>query len=189
MPLAIIASADAGKRRNYPQKECFMSNSSPVSIAKAANASDSSRIEKAIANEKAMQEKAASRMEELEKELAKLKAEKAASRKAEKAAKEELASVKKALNARKGQIDILADCMIEISNQKPSGWSKKELLASYLRALGIDEADAKATLKEATLHAQCGQRIQPRLEKLGYTLERAAGALSKALYICKPIKG
>ena len=49
-----------------------MSNS-PVSIAKAANASDSSRIEKAIANEKAMQEKAASRMEELEKELNSLK--------------------------------------------------------------------------------------------------------------------
>lgn len=147
-----------------------------------------SRIEKAIANEKAMQEKAASRMEELEKELAKLKAEKAASRKAEKAAKEELASVKKALNSKLGEIDILARTMIAISKEKPHGWTRKELLKSYLEALGIAPEDEKAVLKEATLHAQTGARIQPRLEKLGYRLERAASALGSALYICKALK-
>ena len=148
-----------------------------------------SRIEKAIANEKAMQEKAASRMEELEKELAKLKAEKAASRKAEKAAKEELASVKKALSSKLGEIDILARTMIEESKRKPQGWTRKELLASYLAALGMDEANEKSVLKEATLNAQCGSRIQPRLEKLGYKLARAASDMGKALYICIPLKG
>lgn len=165
-------------------------NENPVSIKKAeADSSDSSRIEKAIKAEKDAQEKAASRMEELEKELAKLKAEKAASRKAEKAAKEELASVKKALNARKGQIDTLADCMIALSKEKANGWTRKELLKSYLAALGIEETDERAVLKEATLHAQTGARIQPRLEKLGYRLERAASSLGSALYICKAIKG
>lgn len=148
-----------------------------------------SRIEKAIANEKAMQEKAASRMEELERELAKLKAEKAASRKAEKAAKEELASVKKALNSKLGEIDILARTMIEESKRKPQGWTRKELLSSYLAALGMDEANEKSVLKEATLNAQCGSRIQPRLEKLGFKLARAASDMGKALYICIPLKG
>ena len=148
-----------------------------------------SRIEKAIANEKAMQEKAASRMEELERELAKLKAEKAASRKAEKAAKEELASVKKALNSKLGEIDILARTMIEESKRKPQGWTRKELLSSYLAALGMDEANEKSVLKEATLNAQRGSRIQPRLEKLGFKLARAASDMGKALYICIPLKG
>lgn len=163
-------------------------NKNPISI-KAADSSDSSRIEKAIKAEKEAQEKAASRMEELEKELAKLKAEKAASRKAEKAAKEELASVKKALNSKLGEIDILARTMIAISKEKPAGWTRKELLSSYLAALGMDEAHEKAPLKEATLHAQTGARIQPRLEKLGYRLERAASSLGSALYICRSIKG
>ena len=148
-----------------------------------------SRIEKAIANEKAMQEKAASRMEEREKELAKLKAEKAASRKAEKAAKEELASVKKALSSKLGEIDILARTMIEESQRRPQGWTRKELFKSYLAALGLDEANEKSVLKEATLNAQCGSRIQPRLEKLGFKLSRAASDMGKALYICIPLKG
>lgn len=147
-----------------------------------------SRIEKAIANEKAMQEKAASRMEELEKELAKLKAEKAASRKAEKAAKEELANVKKALSAKLGEIDLLARAMLEASEKMPNGWSKKNLLALYLEKLGLSEDSEKAPLKEATLNAQCGARIAPRLEKLGYELRRAESGMGKALYICKPIK-
>lgn len=147
-----------------------------------------SRIEKAIAKEKEAQEKAASRMEELEKELAKLKAEKAASRKAEKAAKEELASVKKALSAKLGEIDILARAMIEISSEKPQGWTRKDLLSIYLEKLGMDEAHEKAPAKEATLHAQCGARIQPRLEKLGYRLERAASTLGNALYIAAKIE-
>lgn len=163
-----------------------MSNN-PVSIKKA-DSSNSSRIEKAIASEKEKQEKASSRMDELEKELAKLKAEKAASRKAEKAAKEELASLKKTLNAKKGEIDILADCMISLSAEKPQGWSRKELLACYLAALGIDESHEKSPLKAATLNAQCGARIQPRLEKLGYKLKRAASDMGNALYIAVKIE-
>lgn len=134
--------------------------------------------------------------EEIKAALEKMQAEaekaKAALKKAkaeEKAAKEAAKAAEKALKSRKGEIDTLADCMIEISKQKAAGWSRKELLSSYLSALGIAETDEKAVLKEATLHAQCGARIQPRLEKLGFRLERASGELGKALYICKPLKG
>lgn len=166
-------------------------NTNPVSIkkAEAANSPEFSRIEKALEAEKAARKEQEEREKALLEELAKLKAEKAESRKREKATREELASVKKTLASKLGEIDILARTMIEESQRRPQGWTRKELLSSYLTALGISETDSKATLKEATLHAQCGSRIQPRLEKLGYTLERAAGALGKALYICKPIKG
>ena len=78
--------------------------------------------------------------------------------------------------------------MIALSQEKAAGWSRKELLKSYLEALGIAETDERSVLKEATLNAQCGTRIQPRLEKLGYRLERASGELGKALYICKALK-
>ncbi len=163
-----------------------MSNN-PVSIKAEAN-SDSSRIEKAIQAEKEAQEKAAARMAELEKEIAKLKAEKAESKKREKATKEELANVKKTLASKLGEIDILARAMIEISAKRPAGWSKKELLKIYLEKLGLSEDSEKAPLKEATLNAQCGARIAPRLEKLGYQLRRAESGMGKALYICKAIK-
>ena len=163
-----------------------MSNS-PVSI-KAAD-SDSSRIEKALEAEKAARLAQEAREKALLEELAKLKAEKAESKKREKAAKEELASVKKTLASKLGEIDILARTMIEESKRKPQGWTRKELLSSYLMALGIAETDEKSVLKEATLNAQCGSRIQPRLEKLGYKLARAASDMGKALYICIPLKG
>lgn len=163
-----------------------MSNS-PVSI-KAAD-SDSSRIEKALEAEKAARQAQEAREKALLEELAKLKAEKAESKKREKAAKEELASVKKTLASKLGEIDILARTMIEESKRKPQGWTRKELLSSYLAALGLDEANEKSVLKEATLNAQCGSRIQPRLEKLGYKLARAASDMGKALYICLPLKG
>lgn len=129
------------------------------------------------------------RMEELEKKLAADKAAEKRRREEKRAAKAELAALKKSLNAKKGEIDILADCMVAISQQKPAGWTKKELLAAYLAALGMDESHEKAPLKEATLSAQCGARIQPRLEKMGYRLERAASEMGKALYIAKAIKG
>lgn len=163
-----------------------MSNS-PVSI-KAAD-SDSSRIEKALEAEKAARLAQEAREKALLEELAKLKAEKAESKKREKAAKEELASVKKTLASKLGEIDILARTMIEESQRRPQGWTRKELLKSYLAALGLDEANEKSVLKEATLNAQCGTRIQPRLEKLGYKLARAASDMGKALYICLPLKG
>ena len=164
-----------------------MSNS-PVSI-KAANSSESSRIEKALEAEKAARQAQEAREKALLEELAKLKAEKAESKKREKAAKEELASVKKTLASKLGEIDILARTMIEESKRRPQGWTRKELLSSYLAALGIAETDEKAVLKEATLNAQTGARIQPRLEKLGYKLARAASDMGKALYICLPLKG
>lgn len=164
-----------------------MSNS-PISI-KAADSSDSSRIEKALAAEKAARLEQEAREKALLEELAKLKAEKAESKKREKAAKEELASVKKTLASKLREIDILARTMIEESKRRPQGWTRKELLSSYLSALGIAETDEKAVLKEATLNAQTGARIQPRLEKLGYKLARAASDMGKALYICLPLKG
>jgi uncharacterized protein YPO0396 len=134
--------------------------------------------------------------EEIKAALEKMQAEaekaKAALKKAkaeEKAAKEAAKAAEKALKSRKGEIDILADCMIEISKEKPAGWTRKELLKSYLAALGIEETDERAVLKEATLCAQTGARIQPRLEKLGFKLSRAASDMGKALYICIPCKG
>lgn len=134
--------------------------------------------------------------EEIKAALEKMQAEaekaKAALKKAkaeEKAAKEAAKAAEKALKSRKGEIDTLADCMIAISKEKPTGWTRKELLKSYLDALGIAETDEKAVLKEATLCAQTGARIQPRLEKLGYKLARAASDMGKALYICIPCKG
>lgn len=166
-------------------------NKNPISIkkAEAANSSDFSRIEKALEAEKAARMEQEAREKALLEELAKLKAEKAESRKREKATKEELASVKKTLASKLGEIDILARTMIEESKRKPSGWTRKELLASYLVALGIEETDERAVLKEATLNAQTGARIQPRLEKLGFKLSRAASDMGKALYICIPCKG
>lgn len=163
-------------------------NKNPISI-KAANSSDSSRIEKALEAEKAARLEQEAREKALLEELAKLKAEKAESKKREKAAKEELASVKKTLASKLGEIDILARTMIEESKRRPQGWTRKELLSSYLDALGLDEANEKSVLKEATLNAQCGARIQPRLEKLGFKLSRAASDMGKALYICRPLKG
>lgn len=127
-------------------------------------------------------------LEKMQAEAAKAKAALKKAKEAEKAAKEAAKAAEKALKSRKGEIDILADCMIAISQEKADGWSRKELFKSYLDALGMDESHEKAPLKEATLHAQCGARIQPRLEKLGYRLERASSILGKALYICKAIK-
>lgn len=133
--------------------------------------------------------------EEIKRTLEKMQAEaekaKAALKKAkaeEKAAKEAAKAAEKALKSKKGQIDILADCMISLSAEKPQGWSRKELLACYLAALGIDESHEKTPLKAATLNAQCGARIQPRLEKLGYRLKRAASDMGAALYIAAKIE-
>lgn len=164
--------------------------SNPVSVKKAADSSnDFSRIEKALEAEKAARQEQEAREKELLAQLAQLKAEKAESKKKEKAAREELASVKKTLAGKLGEIDTLARAMIEISSEKAAGWTRKELFKLYLEKLGMDESNEKAPAKEATLHAQCGSRIQPRLEKLGYRLERAASTLGNALYICVPIKG
>lgn len=188
--LAMIAKKRiAGKAQSSAKKEIAMSNNS-ISNEKAPNPeSRIAELEAKLAASQKAAEESKKRMAELE---AKMKRDKEADKKRQeekKADKAELAALKKALNAKKGQIDILADCMIAISKEKPEGWTRKELFKRYLEALGMDEAHEKAPLKEATLHAQCGSRIQPRLEKLGYRLERAASSLGNALYICTPIKG
>lgn len=128
-------------------------------------------------------------LEKMQAEAEKAKAALKKARAEEKAAKEAAKAAEKALKSRKGEIDILAETMIEESKRKPQGWTRKELLASYLAALGIAPEDEKSVLKEATLNAQTGARIQPRLEKLGYKLSRAASDMGKALYICIPLKG
>lgn len=166
-------------------------NKNPISNEKALSNPESriAELEAKLAASQKAAEESKKRMAELE---AKMKRDKEADKKRQeekKADKAELAALKKALNAKKGQIDILADCMIAISKEKPNGWTRKELFKRYLEALGIEESDERAPQKEATLHAQTGSRIQPRLEKLGYRLERAASSLGNALYICVPIKG
>lgn len=127
-------------------------------------------------------------LEKMQAEAAKAKAALKKAKEAEKAAKEAAKAAEKALKSKKGEIDILADCMISLSAEKPEGWSRKELLACYLAALGMDEAHEKAPLKAATLNAQCGARIQPRLKKLGYRLKRAASDMGAALYITAKIE-
>lgn len=131
---------------------------------------------------KALMQKMQAEAEKAKAALKKAKAE-------EKAAKEAAKAAEKALKAKRGEIDTLADCMIALSKERPQGWTRKELLKSYLDALGIAPEDEKSVLKEATLNAQCGSRIQPRLEKMGYKLGRAASEMGKALYICQALKG
>ena len=171
-------------------------NEKPIIIKKAdasASASDASaariaELEAKLAASQKAEEAQKKRMEELEAKIAKDKEAKKKRQEEARADKAELAALKKALNSKLGEIDILARAMIEISSEKPGGWTRKDLLKLYLKKLGMAETDGKAVQKEATLHAQCGSRIQPRLEKLGYRLERASGELGKALYICKALK-
>lgn len=165
-----------------------------IKKAEAVNSSDNpaariAELEAKLAASQKAAEASKKRMAELEEKMKKDKEADKKRQEEKKADKAELAALKKALNAKKGQIDILADCMIALSKEKPNGWTRKELLSAYLAALGIEETDERAPLKEATLHAQTGSRIQPRLEKIGYRLERAASSLGSALYICRSIKG
>lgn len=165
-------------------------NKNPISIEKAENPeSRIAELEAKLAASQKAAEASRKRMAELEAKIAKDKADEKKRQEEKRADKAELAALKKALNSKLGEIDILARTMIEESKRKPAGWTRKELLKSYLAALGIEETDEKAVLKEATLNAQTGARIQPRLEKLGYKLARAASDMGKALYICLPLKG
>lgn len=171
-------------------------NETPIIIKKAdaananadANAARIAELEAKLAASQKAEEASKKRMQELEEKIRKDKEAKKQRQEEERADKAELAALKKALSSKLGEIDILARTMIEESKRRPQGWTRKELLSSYLAALGMDEAHEKAPLKEATLNAQTGARIQPRLEKLGYKLARAASDMGKALYICLPLK-
>lgn len=115
------------------------------------------------------------------------KAAKAALRAAEKEAREAAkAAAKEAKSREGGQIDKLAALLAGIPKESPL--TKKEIFARYLEALGIPEESEASLKKEATLSAQLGARIAPKLAKLGKKLGsiREEGTIR---YYCYPIEG
>lgn len=112
---------------------------------------------------------------------------KAALRKAEREAKMAAKEAAKAAKAREGgQIDKLAAILAGISKEAPL--TKQEILARYLAALGLQPEDEASLKKEATLSAQLGARIAPKLAKLNVKLGsiREDGTIH---YYCYPIEG
>ena len=97
------------------------------------------------------------------------KAAKAALRKAEQEAKEAAKAAAKAAKSREGgDIEKLAKILASIEKEAPL--TKREIFLRYLECLGISEEDEASLKKEATLSAQLGSRIAPKLEKLGRKL-------------------
>lgn len=112
---------------------------------------------------------------------------KASLRAAERAAKTAAKEAAKAAKQREGgQIDKLAAILANISKDSPL--TKQEILLRYLESLGIPEESEASLKKEATLSAQLGARITPKLEKLGVKLGsiREEGTIR---YYCYPIEG
>ena len=123
--------------------------------------------------------------------LAKMQAQareaKEALRKAEKEAKAAAkAAAKEAKSREGGQIEKLASILAGIPKESPL--TKKEILSRYLECLSIPEEDEASLKKEATLSAQLGSRIAPKLAKLGKKLGsiREDGTIR---YYCYPIEG
>ena len=123
--------------------------------------------------------------------LAKLQAQareaKAQIRAAEKAAKEKAKEAAKEARRRDGgQIEKLATILAGIPREAPL--TKQEILGLYLKALGLSEEDEASLKKEATLSAQLGARIAPKLAthgcKMGSVREDR-----KLRYYCYPIEG
>lgn len=112
---------------------------------------------------------------------------KASLREAEKQAKAAAKEAAKAAKAKEGgQIDRLATILAGIEKESPL--TKQEIFSRYLEALGIPEESEASLKKEATLSAQLGSRIAPKLEKLGKKL----GSIredGKIRYYCYPIEG
>lgn len=105
-------------------------------------------------------------MEKLHKEAQEAKAAlRAAEKKAKEAAKE---AAKAAKNREGGDIEKLARILAGIEKTAPL--TKREIFLRYLEALGLTEEDEASVKKEATLSAQLGSRIAPKLEKLGRKL-------------------
>lgn len=96
------------------------------------------------------------------------KAAKAALRAAEKQAKEAAKAAAKQAKQREGDIEKLAKILASIEKTAPL--TKREIFALYLEALGLTEESVASIKKEATLSAQLGSRIAPKLEKLGRKL-------------------
>ena len=115
------------------------------------------------------------------------KAAKEALRKAEKEAKAAAKEAARAAKSREGgQIDKLASILAAIPKERPL--TKQEILSLYLEALGLTEEDEASLKKEATLSAQLGSRIAPKLASLGVKLGsiREEGTIR---YYCYPIEG
>lgn len=115
------------------------------------------------------------------------KAAKESLRKAEREAKAAAkAAAKEAKRKEGGQIEKLAAILAGIPREAPL--TKQEILSRYLECLGIPEEDEASLKKEATLSAQLGARIAPKLEKLGVKLGsvREDGTIR---YYCYPIEG
>lgn len=112
---------------------------------------------------------------------------KASLRKAEREAKAAAKEAAKAAKAKEGgQIEKLASILAGIPKEAPL--TKQEILSCYLEALGIPEEDEASLKKEATLSAQLGARIAPKLEKLGKKLGSVRED-GKIRYYCYPIEG
>ena len=112
---------------------------------------------------------------------------KASIRKAEKQAREAAkAAAKEAKSREGGQIEKLAAILASINKEAPL--TKQEILAKYLEALGLTEEDERSLKKEATLSAQLGSRIAPKLAKLGVKLGSVRED-GKIRYYCYPIEG
>ena len=112
---------------------------------------------------------------------------KAAIRAAEKQAKAAAKEAAKAAKQREGgQIEKLASILAGIPKESPR--TKQEILGLYLEALGIPEEDERSLKKEATLSAQLGARIAPKLEARGCKLGsiREDGIIK---YYCYPSIG
>ena len=123
-------------------------------------------------------------LESLQKQAREAKAQiRAAEKQAKEAAKE---AAKAAKQRSGGDIEKLAKILASIERENPL--TKKEIFARYLECLGIPEDDERSLKKEATLSAQLGSRIAPKLEKLGRKLGsvREDGIIK---YYCYPIEG
>lgn len=105
-------------------------------------------------------------MEKLHKEAMQAKAALRAAEKQAKAAAKEAAKAAKSREG--GDIEKLARILASISKDEPL--TKREIFLRYLEALGLTEEDEASIKKEATLSAQLGSRIAPKLAKLGCKL-------------------
>lgn len=127
---------------------------------------------------------------QLEAAKAAYEAAKQAAKAARQAAREAKAEAVKAAKAARpeGEIAQLAS-VIKAVCSRPEGATKKEILAAYLSKLGVAEDSDAAIKKAATLSAQLGARIAPRLATLGVKLEiRRAMGEKAAHYIAMPIE-
>ena len=103
--------------------------------------------------------------------MERLNALKQAERAARAEKKELRAALKQAERAerRPSELDTLAAVICDIC-AVDGGATKNEILAAYLERLNVAEGTDAAIKKAATLNAQLGRRIMPRIEKLGYAL-------------------